>query len=78
MYVEAEALFPPVDATWLPHYIGSSDVMFGFHGDKSKILGYIIANTPVTVDKDGTTLNFSGVVTIGKNADVNSRQMMQS
>ena len=76
MYVEAEALFPPSDATWLPHYIGSSDAMFGFHGDKSKILGYIIANTPVTVDKDGTTLNFSGVVR--KNADVNSRQMLQS
>ncbi len=76
MYVEAEALFPPFDATWLPHYIGSSDAMFGFHGDKSKILGYIIANTPVTVDKDGTTLNFSGVVR--KNADVNSRQMLQS
>lgn len=40
--------------------------MFGFHGDKSKILGHIIANTPVTFDKNGTTLNFSSVVPMGK------------
>ena len=86
VYVELEATYPPYNADYLPHYIGTSDIVMGIHGSKTKMVGYAIMNMPVCVDQTRTkesqpckqTVNFAAVLSGGKNAGANSRDMVNS
>jgi len=86
VYVELEATYPPYNPDYLPHYIGTTDVVMGIHGSKKKVVGYSIMNMPVCVDatrmKESQPckqeVNFAAVISAGKNAGFRSRDMINS
>jgi len=86
VFVELEATYPPYNPDYLPHYIGTTDVIMGIHGSKTKVVGYSIMNMPVCVDATRTKesqpckqeVNFAAVISAGKNAGHKSRDMVNS
>ncbi len=86
VFVELEATYPPYNPDYLPHYIGTTDVIMGIHGSKKKVVGYAIMNMPVCVDSTRLkesqpckqTVNFAGVISAGKNAGFRSRDMINT